>query len=116
MTPSYSDTGERITPIFAFPSPRGEVEAVRVDYAPGGHTPGPHWHPAGAYVYVLNGAVRIGLNDQEPEILRAGDVLHERPEDAHTMSANASTSEPASLIAFFALEPDQAATVLDKPE
>jgi quercetin dioxygenase-like cupin family protein len=100
MTQPYSETGDGITPVFSFPSTHGVVHAVRVDYAPGASTSGSHRHPAGAYVYVLDGAVRMGLDHQEPEILRAGDAFYEGPDDIHSVSANASGTEPASLIAY----------------
>ena len=52
------DTGERVTPVLDFPSRDGlSVQAIRVDYEPGGFTSGTHRHPAGAYVYVTDGSV-----------------------------------------------------------
>ena len=51
-----SDTGERVTEVLEFPSRDGLwVRAIRVDYEPGGFTRGTHRHPAGAYVYVIDG-------------------------------------------------------------
>jgi hypothetical protein len=48
-----SGTGERVTPVLDFPSRDGlSVQAIRVDYEPGGFTRGTHRHPAGAYMYV----------------------------------------------------------------
>src|ERR671933_411864 len=35
------------------------VQAIRVDYEPGGFTPATHRHPAGAYVYVIDGSVKF---------------------------------------------------------
>jgi hypothetical protein len=52
---------------------------------------------------VLSGAVWIGLDDERPTILRAGESLYEPPARIHTVSANVSDTEPASLIAFFVL-------------
>ena len=44
-----------------FPSRDGlAVQALRVDYEPGGFTRGAHRHPAGAYVYVIEGSVMFG--------------------------------------------------------
>ena len=55
-----SDTGERVTPVLDFPSRRGlAVHADRVDYGPGGFSR-VHRHPAGAYVYVIDGSVVFG--------------------------------------------------------
>ena len=76
---------------------------MRVNYAPGGYTAGAHRHPAGAHVHVLSGAVWIGLDDERPKILRAGESPYEPHARIHTVSANASDTEPAGLIAFFVL-------------
>jgi hypothetical protein len=44
-----SGTGERVTPVLDFPSRDGlHIQAIRVDYEPGGFTRGTHRHPAGA--------------------------------------------------------------------
>ena len=54
-----SDTGEHVTPVLDFPSRDGlAVQAVRVDYEPGGFSR-VHRHPAGAYVYVIDGSVHV---------------------------------------------------------
>jgi quercetin dioxygenase-like cupin family protein len=51
-----SGTGERVTPVLDFPSRDGlSVQAIRVDYEPGGFARGTHRHPAAAYVYVIDG-------------------------------------------------------------
>jgi hypothetical protein len=70
----HSDTGERVTPVLDFPSRDGlVVNAIRVDYEPAGFTRGTHRHPAGAYVYVIDGSVIFGLDDREPVVLKAGE-------------------------------------------
>jgi quercetin dioxygenase-like cupin family protein len=99
-----SDTGEWVTPVLDFPSRDGlVVQAIRVDYEPGGFTRGTHRHPAGAYVYVIEGSVMFGLDDREPVVLNAGESFYEPPDALHSVSRNASHTLPASLIAFFVL-------------
>ena len=99
-----STTGERVTPVLDFPSRDGlTVQAIRVDYEPGGFTRGTHRHPAGAYVYVIEGSVIFGLDDREPVVLKAGESFYEPPGALHSVSRNASEDAPASLIAFFVL-------------
>ena len=74
-----SDTGERVTPVLDFPSRDGlAVHADRVDYGPGGFSR-VHRHPAGAYVYVIDGSVMIGLGDREPVLLRRATRSTSRP-------------------------------------
>jgi quercetin dioxygenase-like cupin family protein len=108
----HSDTGERVTPVLDFPS-RDElaVQAIRVDYEPGGFMRGTHRHPAGAYVYVIEGGVIFEINDGEPVLLKAGESFYEPPGALHSVSRNASEDAPASLIAFFVLGEGETATV-----
>jgi quercetin dioxygenase-like cupin family protein len=110
-----SDTGERVTPVLDFPSGDGlAVQAVRVDYEPGGFTSGTHRHPAGAYVYVIEGSVLFGIENREPVVLKAGDSFYEPPGALHSVSRNASHDLPASLIAFFVLGEGESATVYNR--
>jgi quercetin dioxygenase-like cupin family protein len=107
-----SDTGERVTTVLDFPSRDGlTVQALRVDYEPGGFTSGTHRHPAGAYVYVIDGSVEFGIDNREPVVLKAGDSFYEPPDALHSVSRNASEDVPASLIAFFVLGQGEAAIV-----
>ena len=109
----HPDTGERVTSVLEFPSRDGHVNAIRVDYEPGGFTRGTHRHPAGAYVYVIEGSVLFGLDHQEPVLLTAGESFYEPPGALHSVSRNASQDVPASLIAFFVLADGETATVYD---
>ena len=110
----HSDTGERVTHVLDFPSRDGlAVQAVRVDYEPGGFTRGTHRHPAGAYVYVIEGDVLFGVDGRDPVVLKAGESFHEPPGALHSVSRNASDDVPASLIAFFVLGEGDSPTVYD---
>ncbi len=106
-----TDTGERVTTVLESPSRDGLiVNAVRVDYEPGGYSR-VHRHPAGAYVYVLEGSVVFGIDNGEPVTLDAGDTFYEPPGAVHSVSRNASMEEPASLLAFFVLGEGESPTV-----
>ena len=106
-----SDSGERVTDVLNQPSRDGlVVNAVRVDYEPGGFSP-VHRHPAGAHVYVIDGSVIFGIDDQAPFTLEAGDSFYEPPGALHAVSRNASQEVPASLIAFFVLREGESPTV-----
>jgi quercetin dioxygenase-like cupin family protein len=108
-----SDLGERVTPVLDFPSREGlAVQAVRVDYGPGGFSP-VHRHPAGAYVYVIEGSVMFGIGGGEPVLLKAGDSFYEPPGALHSVSRNASQDLPASFVAFFVLDEGEEPTVYD---
>ena len=107
-----SGTGERVTEVLDFPSRDGlSVQAIRVDYEPGGFTRGTHRHPAGAYVYVIDGSVEFVVGDGEPIVLNVGESFYEPPGALHSVSRDASHEVPASLIAFFVLGEGETATV-----
>jgi quercetin dioxygenase-like cupin family protein len=106
----FTSDGDRITPVFDLPLVH-RVEAKRIDYEPGGGTPWPHRHPFGAFVYVIEGSVRMGLDDEPSRVLHAGDSFHEPPGALHGLSENASETEPASLLAVFVVPEGQDSAV-----
>ena len=111
---SHPDTGEHVTTVLDFPARDGfAVQAVRVDYDPAGFTPGTHKHPAGAYVYVVEGSVTFGIDADEPVVLTAGDTFYESPGALHVVSRNASQEHAASFIAFFVLRAGESPTVYE---
>lgn len=106
-----------VTVVFDRPLPNvpgKSLRAVSVAYGPGGASPA-HTHAPSAFVYatVLEGAVRSRVNDGPERVYRAGESFSEMPGDRHGVSANASTTEPARLLAVFVL--DTAETVLTTP-
>src|SRR3954466_11114032 len=110
-----SGTGERVTPVLDFPSRDGlSVQAIRVDYEPGGFMRATHRHPAGAYVYVIDGSGEGGGGAGEPIVLKAGESFCEPPGALHSVSRDASGNVPASLIAFFVLGDGESGTVDDR--
>jgi quercetin dioxygenase-like cupin family protein len=105
MTETLTNTpaGERITTVIDHQFSERELQVLRVDYGPGGATDWRHRHPDGAYVYVLHGAVELGLAGEPPVTVRAGETFFEPPGAVHSVSRNASDTEPASLLAIFVL-------------
>lgn len=79
--------------------------AVEVDYAPGAASP-PHTHAKSAfiYAYVISGAIESKVNDSGTRIYRAGESWSESPGALHSISRNASKTEPAKLLAVFVLD------------
>jgi len=78
---------------------------VVVDYAPGAASPS-HLHAKSAFIYahVLSGAIESQVNDGPTQILHAGESFHELPGARHTVSRNASKTEPAKLLAVFVVD------------
>jgi quercetin dioxygenase-like cupin family protein len=85
--------------------PGKSLRAVLVEYGPGGASPS-HRHPASAFIYarVLKGAIRSKVNDAPERTYQAGESWTEQPGDHHQVSANASTTAPAKLLAVLVLD------------
>jgi quercetin dioxygenase-like cupin family protein len=94
--------------------PGKSVRGVLVEYAPGATSPA-HLHPKSAFIYatVLEGAIRSQVNDEPVKTYRAGESFSEMPGDRHSVSENASTTEPARLLAVFIVDTNE--TVLTTP-
>ena len=71
-----------------------------VDYPPGGGS-APHRHARSAfiYAYVISGEIRSQVDSEPAHVYRAGESWFERPGSRHPVSANASNTEPARLLA-----------------
>ncbi|MFM0646972.1 cupin domain-containing protein [Paraburkholderia bryophila] len=95
---------ETIAPAFVEPIanvPGKTMTALIVDYAPGGKTPAHRHGQAFVVGYVLSGAIRSQVNGGETHVYHAGEHWTEKPGAHHTVSENASDTEPAKLLAIF---------------
>jgi quercetin dioxygenase-like cupin family protein len=106
-----------VTVVFdhALPNVPGKsMKGVLVEYGPGASSPA-HTHPASAFIYatVLEGAVRSQVNDGPVKVYHAGEHFAELPGDHHRVSANASDTEPARLLAVFVVDTDVTNLVID---
>src|SRR5205085_8775963 len=88
--------------------PGKSIKGVLVEYGPGGYSPG-HTHPKSAFIYatVLEGAIRSQVNDGPVTIYEAGQSFSELPGDRHGVSANASQTKPAKLLAVFVVDTNE---------
>ncbi len=97
---STLDTVEPVSS-HALPNVPGKrVTIVRVFYGPGGFTR-PHRHAGSVTAYVTKGEIRSQLGGGPVEIFKVGQSFFEPPGATHLVSANASNTEPAELIAVF---------------
>ncbi|WP_298257371.1 cupin domain-containing protein [Bradyrhizobium sp.] len=93
--------------------PGKRVTIVRVSYGPGGFTPA-HRHAGTVTAYVTKGEIRSQLGGGPVETFTVGQSFFEPPGSTHVVSANASNTEPAELIAVFvADEGAQLTTMLE---
>jgi len=97
---STLDTVEPIAS-YALPNVPGKrVTIVRVFYGPGGFTRA-HRHAGSVTAYITRGEIRSQLGGGPVETFKVGQSFFEPPGATHLVSANASNTEPAELIAVF---------------
>jgi len=107
--PSHGHASEAKNFEAAIPNVPGKsLVAVEVDYAPGAaslsHT---HAKSAFIYAYVISGTIESKVNDGETRIYQAGESWSEPPGAIHSISRNASKTEPAKLLAVFVLDTNE---------
>jgi quercetin dioxygenase-like cupin family protein len=110
-------TRDTVEPIgsYALPNVPGKrVTIVRVFYGPGGFTAA-HRHAGSVTAYITKGEIRSQLAGGPVETFKVGQSFFEPPGATHLVSANASNTEPAELIAVFvADEGAQLTTLIDE--
>lgn len=85
--------------------PGKSMKGVLVEYGPGGSSPA-HIHAKSAFIYatVLEGAIKSQVNNGPVKVYHAGENFSENPGDHHGVSANASATKPAKLLAVFVVD------------
>jgi quercetin dioxygenase-like cupin family protein len=82
-----------------------KVTLVEVNYGPGEGSM-PHSHPCPVVAYVAEGAIRSQVKGGSEKVYRAGESFYEPANGVHQVSANASTTDPAKLLAYFVCDRD----------
>jgi quercetin dioxygenase-like cupin family protein len=82
-----------------------KVTLVEVNYGPGEGSM-PHSHPCPVIAYVAEGAIRSQVKGGPEKIYKAGESFYEPANGVHQVSANASKTEPAKLLAYFVCDRD----------
>ena len=105
---------ERARMVFAqaLPAMNGaqlKTKLIEVRYGPGESSP-PHSHTCPVVGYVLEGAIRSQVRGEEEKVYKAGETFYEPPHGVHQVSANASQTDPARLLAIFVCDSDAALT------
>ena len=81
------------------------VTLVEVDYGPGEASP-PHSHPCAVIGYVAGGKIRSQVKGEPEKTYAAGETFYEPPNGVHLVSANASSTKRARLIAYLLCDHD----------
>lgn len=113
-TAAESSPLDKVEPIgsYALPNVPGKrVTIVRVFYGPGGFSR-PHRHSGSITAYITKGEIRSQLGGGPVETFGVGQSFFEPPGSTHLVSANASTTEPAELIAVFVADEGAQLTTL----
>jgi quercetin dioxygenase-like cupin family protein len=119
VAPALAQSKEDAKVAFEHVIPNAEGKsliAVLVTYPPGGKSTA-HHHAASSfiYAYILSGAVRSQVGNEPAKVYKAGESFYELPGSHHSISENASDSEPASLLAVFVVDSnEQTLTIPDK--
>ncbi|MBV9199057.1 MAG: cupin domain-containing protein [Alphaproteobacteria bacterium] len=111
------EPGAQVKPVMVekLPNVPGKsISAVLVSYAPGAKS-ARHHHAGSVLVYVLSGAIRSENSATGPaKVYKAGESFFEPAGSEHLISENASTVEPASLLAVFVADDGAQLTTFDK--
>ena len=97
--------------------PGKSMKGVLVEYGPGASSRS-HRHPPSAFIYatVLEGTIRSQVNDEPEKVYHTGESWSEKPGDHHRVSANASETESAKLLAVFVVDTGDTNIVIDDPQ
>ena len=123
VTPEGAQTapqGPTVTPAFRqdIPNVPGKsLLASVVEYAPGAKST-PHHHANSAFIaaYVLAGSIRSQVNDEPVKVYKAGESFFEAPGAHHRVSENASTTEPAPMLAIFVVDSSERTLTTPDPK
>lgn len=85
--------------------PGKSLRGVLVEYGPGGSNPS-HTHAKSAFISatVIEGRIKSKVNDGDVKIYKKGESWIEVPGDHHLVSANASKTENAKILAVFVVD------------
>ncbi|MGE0131543.1 MAG: cupin domain-containing protein [Blastocatellales bacterium] len=87
-----------------------EAMMLTVEYAPGASS-SKHRHNAQTFVYVLEGSIVMAVEGGKEVTLGPGQTFYESPDDVHSVSKNASATQPAKFLVFFVKEKGAPASV-----
>jgi quercetin dioxygenase-like cupin family protein len=106
----HSDAKERARIVLSQPLSKLDgdhlkVVLVEVNYGPG-EASSPHSHPCAVVGYVVEGTLRTQVKGELEMTYKAGESFYEAPNGVHLISANASSTEPAKLLAYLICDHD----------
>ena len=94
--------------------PARDLMLIEVTYPPGTGSP-PHLHANGVMAFVVSGTIASKVGDAPEQTFGAGSAWWEPPGAVHRVSRNASSTEPAKLLAIYIAPKGATAADLMKP-
>jgi quercetin dioxygenase-like cupin family protein len=94
--------------------PLRDISLIEVTYPPATGSP-PHLHANGVMAFVVSGAIISKVGDGAEQTFHTGDAWWEPPGAIHRVSRNASSTEPATLLAIYVAPKNATADDLMKP-
>jgi quercetin dioxygenase-like cupin family protein len=94
--------------------PLRDISLIEVTYPPATGSP-PHLHANGVMAFVVSGTIVSKVGDGTEQTFHAGDAWWEPPGAIHRVSRNASSTEPATLLAIYVAPKSATADDLMKP-
>jgi quercetin dioxygenase-like cupin family protein len=106
-----ASNNEKVTLVYQHELPNvpgKSIKSVLVEYGPGAYSPA-HTHPKSAFIYatVLEGSIRSQVNNGPVKTYTTGESFSEMPGDIHRVSANASKTQRAKLLAVFVMNTNE---------
>jgi quercetin dioxygenase-like cupin family protein len=94
--------------------PLRDISLIEVTYPPATGSP-PHLHTNGVMAFVVSGTIVSKVGNEAEQTFHAGDAWWEPPDAVHRVSRNASSTEPATLLAIYIAPKSATADDLMKP-
>jgi quercetin dioxygenase-like cupin family protein len=91
--------------------PGWETRLYLVEYPPGGDSGG-HHHPVIGVGYMLSGTILSAFGNEPPVAIREGQSFVDPARQIHTVSRNASTTDPLRFVVAYTVKQGQPVTVL----
>jgi len=91
--------------------PEWETRLYLIEYSPGADGGG-HHHPAVGLGYMLRGTILSAFGEERPVAIREGESFVDAAHQIHTVSRNASKTEPLRFVIAYTVKRGEPVTVL----
>jgi len=91
--------------------PGWETRLYLIEYPPGADSGG-HHHPVVGLGYMLRGTILSAFGDEQPTAIGEGESFVDAAHQIHTVSRNASETEPLRFVIAYTVKQGEPVTVL----